>query len=1115
MKKTNSKVRIVPQLLMTLTFFLITPKMIAQRGPGQQESIFKDANVIPPSPNATAFNKFIDIPVSHYTGVPNINIPIYTLTLPQFSLPISLNYHAGGLKVGEHSSWIGAGWSLNAGGAINRTVRGLPDEYIGSGTSSGGSNKYGFLRLPESYFKTDRSGLDLLTIPDCSNEFPIMPPTGPGNNVDYLAQGFWDSEPDLYHFSFPGGSGKFVFNRNRDMVKFSVDDNDFYEIPIDLEPNDQSTIWNLANKRFRVKDASGITYTFAATEITQTANSCGLIKSSYGDDQVMQNVSSWQLTRMERAGNWIDFTYTSETITYNMDFNESRSFTLRGTTSEISSFCRSNTVVYGKRLKTITTSNGYTVEFIADTSNRRDRGFSGSKRLKGIKVKKDGQQLIYYELGHGYFGFYDKLKLEHVQQVSNTNATTLPGYNFSYHEEQTFPSIDSYQQDYWGYFNGAIANDTYNSMIPDWKNSAYHVNLYSKASREPKLIFAKQGTIKKITYPTGGYSEFEFELHDSYEKDYQKTYTYELSAPLSPGTETKTFTVNQETSVTFIEEIPDGLGQLVQLQRCTGPNYSNCTLATPLQPTSGNRFVLPSGQYKMVASTNTGGASGIRAKMKIVYEQIEDIAFQPVGGLRIRKVKFHDPVNQQNIQKIYDYSDNGKSSGKLFTPPWIGGSISTYTPGSLNIVEEFGIATACIPDAALTTTKITLGSSASIPIGTYQGSHVGYGKVQEIRFDAPFLFRGTISDNVKKNGMVEYQFINDLPQIVQTEPYIPAEDLTHKNGKPLRETTYKYVENGNSPTFVKLLETQYEYVGDATVNETNIAKGINFKRQINSYCYACSLNLSAQHIWNTYTISPKWHPLKRQVTYSYDENGQNPISTYQQYTYNINEGHYMYASVQTEDSENDILISELQRVNGSPALIAQKETFKEGNPRKQLSGEIITYHGILPATLSVWNRQLVGNGSSAPSSMYEFAKKYTYDSASLLLESTERPQTVSRQRTAYLWGYKGAYVIAAISNITPSELDVKLNDIGVSRTGLTNNTSTVFLKNNLLQLRSTLTENDQLMTMYLFDTPYGISETHDPNGRISRYEYDEFGRLLRVKDHDQNVLRENEYNFSN
>jgi hypothetical protein len=56
-------------------------------------------DVVMPAPNAAALGKYSDIPVSYSTGVPNISIPIYTVQDGSVSLPISLNYHASGIKV--------------------------------------------------------------------------------------------------------------------------------------------------------------------------------------------------------------------------------------------------------------------------------------------------------------------------------------------------------------------------------------------------------------------------------------------------------------------------------------------------------------------------------------------------------------------------------------------------------------------------------------------------------------------------------------------------------------------------------------------------------------------------------------------------------------------------------------------------------------------------------------------------------------------------------------------------------------------------------------------------------------------------------------------------------
>lgn len=81
----------------------------------------------PPPPGAAGLGKYGDIPVSEYTGIPSITIPLYELKGRDLTLPILLSYHASGLKVDETSSFVGAGWSLNAGGAITRSINGLTD----------------------------------------------------------------------------------------------------------------------------------------------------------------------------------------------------------------------------------------------------------------------------------------------------------------------------------------------------------------------------------------------------------------------------------------------------------------------------------------------------------------------------------------------------------------------------------------------------------------------------------------------------------------------------------------------------------------------------------------------------------------------------------------------------------------------------------------------------------------------------------------------------------------------------------------------------------------------------------------------------------------------------
>ena len=45
--------------------------------------------------------KYIELPVSPFTGQPNVNLPIYTIRQGSIEVPVSVSYHGGGIKVFE------------------------------------------------------------------------------------------------------------------------------------------------------------------------------------------------------------------------------------------------------------------------------------------------------------------------------------------------------------------------------------------------------------------------------------------------------------------------------------------------------------------------------------------------------------------------------------------------------------------------------------------------------------------------------------------------------------------------------------------------------------------------------------------------------------------------------------------------------------------------------------------------------------------------------------------------------------------------------------------------------------------------------------------------------
>lgn len=81
-----------------------------------------------PSPNVAALGLYGEIPVSKFTGMPDISVPLYEVPVGDLKLPFSLNYHAAGIRPDQHPGWVGMGWNLNTGGVVSRTVKGKPDD---------------------------------------------------------------------------------------------------------------------------------------------------------------------------------------------------------------------------------------------------------------------------------------------------------------------------------------------------------------------------------------------------------------------------------------------------------------------------------------------------------------------------------------------------------------------------------------------------------------------------------------------------------------------------------------------------------------------------------------------------------------------------------------------------------------------------------------------------------------------------------------------------------------------------------------------------------------------------------------------------------------------------
>lgn len=128
-----------------------------------------------PSPNASNLGTYTDIPISYYTGTPDISIPIAGVSDGELSSAVSISYHPGNITPGTPASNVGKGWSLNAGGVITRIVQHRPDDSI-----------KGFIWKKKFDFDDGQQ-----RIQDLQN---------------------YDQEPDIFSFNVDGLTGKFYFD---------------------------------------------------------------------------------------------------------------------------------------------------------------------------------------------------------------------------------------------------------------------------------------------------------------------------------------------------------------------------------------------------------------------------------------------------------------------------------------------------------------------------------------------------------------------------------------------------------------------------------------------------------------------------------------------------------------------------------------------------------------------------------------------------------------------------------------------------------------------------------------------------------------------------------------
>lgn len=1147
-------------------------------------------SIIPPSPTVAALMKFEEVPVSNYTGIPDISIPLFSTTANHgLDINIALSYSPSSIKKEENAGYTGLGWSLIAGGTISRTVRDIPDDayvqpsnftakkigiYHNDGNLAGDNNNYyDMLPLLTSTYSFDRED-------EAINRFLF----------EANEKQKFDTKHDLYQFNFMGFTGRFIIEKKP---------NGTFEV-VKLDKSNLIINYNHTDKTFEIKDTKGFRYVF---DIKELSSSHSIIISYKIDNSISENflgdysnfISAFHLSKIFYNQDLVvafdyDNTYAEEQTvrseTHNVPvgpelqslvFSQQQEvICVGGPTSYIpngvlplDTFTTKEVSITTKKISQIRVIGRAKIIFETQQGQRIDvnmRNPIACPYLDKITIKNWDNITVVKEYKFNYL-FTHKLFLDNIKEGDIANQYSK--YQFKY--ENLDLDYTDFISDYWGYYKlGVYENDCVN---------------YTNRNRDTDKVFCKKDVLKQIIYPTKGSAIFEFEPNtysyigdtpipdDDNQVDYSENFldnpdntstinltpiilsnnpndsTGSITYDLGTFTENKTYVFN--TSFSGADETNLGFLYLKK----TNPSNSSETIVPRGLYTGGCPLELKleagyhydikfdwgiSAPHSLVAIINIDEKTQNSEINKWLYG----------GGIRIKNIYYtdNDPaeLNTQSFPNNYSrkisynynfFNDSSKSSGSLvFQKP-----VMHYQ--MKRVFNQLGGGPVChIYDTNESNGEINYevySSSNNLSYISTKGSDVGYKNV-----------------TVRENGRTEFEYLTPIDYSEEMNsrnvvyPFAPTANFDYRRGLLLK--TKKYDENSR---VLKETENHYEFEDySLTTGFTTFYSNLdcpyagmftnydNYRAGVldpNTYPTGQFLSNGLQIIagnilnWNARNCGEyvsdfvSYYPMKEAFgwaklmdtlskDYFYDSSGnQSQLINSILYTYNpgnmqlatqksttstglIVENKYYYTINSELDSEPEITTLRNNNMVDTPLKI---ETFKAGN---KISEQKTIYNNwgntvLLPKFIQT------SKGNNSLETRVSFNQ---YDEYGHPLELQQQNGT----KICYIWGYHKTQLVAKLENINYSSIPSNL----ITSVQMASDTGTeASLISALTALRNHNLLTNAMITTYTYIPLVGVSTITDPKGNKTTYKYDTLGRLVQVKDRDNNILTENEYHYKN
>ncbi|NHE57914.1 hypothetical protein [Cyclobacterium plantarum] len=959
-----------------------------------QEMAFR-AQVTPPSPEVSALAKFADTRISHYSGLPDINIPLYAIAEQELEIPVRLSYHAGGIRVEERAGWAGLGWALNAGGSISRTMKGLPDEH---NQSSSGYIQHDVLpdqlstsQLADYYNRTQSATIDF--------------------------------EQDIFHFAFANFSGKFVLDKNGEVAFLNASN-----LKIQFDQVNRNIV------RWKVWDGRGNQYVFEDLERTITE------AISEGKSALFRSIyhSAWHLSKIiTYGGREITFLYENYTESYYSRATQSASYFLSGTSG--SGVCGTNRMTNGFSEVTIRGKQLQAIHFGLGKiliESKDDRKDAASRRLSGIKVFNNRDRLIRsFTFDHDYY--QSTLSGEHInlpdfiaratpgkrlrltKVIENTTSQVLE--YFLEYNANTLPHLFSNAQDHWGFYNG----EDNRSLIPQYMKFRQ-----ANANRLVVPEKAAMGCLKKISYPTGGTITYEMESNTVLVRsnDY---YNYFSPVALEKDQPIYSASVNSKRPKAYFQVEPQEsevdthklIRYSVQLngsvdcdgrgRDCRGSldvylySPADRSFVSLLSNTikkgsiTGEIWLKAGTQYQLQlegpASVTAGVTATVSGRKNPPNQEGTGQIEVPTGGLRVKSITKDFGHQTETIQYRYEQAGDSISSGSLATfPKYDFITFNTNTqkvPGRNDILVDH-----CL--------KFELRSYSQLPLSS-GADFFGYANIKEIRENEEGEILRT-----------DYQYLSPKhfpDQSRYVAPFGIVRSAEGKRGVPAGVIYFVQTKEG----FQKSRELTYTYQASERASHEN------FVFSCMGYGPGGCQDVRYLKYFNTTVWNPRIEikeirfdiqtgtAFDKTSTTTYDENYLLPIKQTHSLSRHANLEEYYYYPFNLPEALNasgdQSILAGLMDANRITPSLAQVKKMA-GQQVEQQQVQMKRYHGkILPAGL---------HKKHADHQTFMDLSILSYDSFGNILEQT--PRTGPRQ--SFLWFEEGRWMAAAVHNAAASEI---------------------------------------------------------------------------------------------